>query len=119
MLGGGGGGSLGIASSDTASAASAMFYQDLGRFWIHGHTLRLHGDGAWARGPVFAQLQLGIDWHLADGDYAGYRQALARLGVAAGARPRPDLAILAELTSLSAVGVGLEVAWTPGLSATR
>ncbi len=169
LVGAGAGGSLGLAGSETSTAAAALYYQELGRFWSYGHTLRAHGDAAWRHGRLFAQVQLGVDWHLADGEYSQYRQALLRLGLAAGVHAFEDVAILAELTTLSnvldvsptdeaesdhvaqtlelgarwnrevsagaslfvplerdigqdytaAVGVGVEVAWTPGLSGTR
>jgi hypothetical protein len=101
IAGGGVAGSLGLASSETAAAVASFFYQDLGRFWPYGHTLRLHGDGGWQYGPVFAQLQIGLDHHAATGEYRDYGQTLARLGLGAGVLARPDVALLAELTTLS------------------
>lgn len=104
VAGGGVVGSLGLASSETASAVSAFFYQDLGRFWRHGHTARVHADGAWQHRRLFAQLELGVDTHVADTDgYGPYTQSLARVALGAGVRPRPCTALFAELTTLSDV----------------
>jgi len=101
VVGGGIAGSLGLASSPEAEATASYYYQDLGRYWRYGHTLRLHGDAGWSRGPTFAELELGIDHHIGTGEYRESRQTLARLGVGVGVRPARSLALLAELTTLS------------------